>query len=106
MNSSSCGNVMPASCAVESTGYSAITHGACIAIVRSRIGADICCSATCRSSESSAPSRVFSGDQIAMNASTSSQIRRCSGAASRSSSSGASRANGPPIISKVICSTG
>ena len=59
---------------------------------------DICCSAAWRSSESSAPSRVFSGAQIAMNASTSSQIRRCSGAGSRSSSSGASRANGPPIM--------
>src|SRR6476619_1768883 len=75
-------------------------------IVRCRIGALASCRATFRSSERSEPSREFSGDQIAMNASASSQSRCCSGAATRSTSSGASRANGPPISSKLICSSG
>ena len=106
MNSSNSASVIPASCAAECTGYSAITHGTASAIVRSRIGALICRSAFRRSSESSEPSRVFSGAQIEMNASASSQIRRWSGAGSRSVSSGASRANGPPICSNESCSSG
>jgi hypothetical protein len=97
---------MPASWATAGTGYSATTHGTAIDIVRSRIGLAACCSASRRSSDRSEPSRVFSGPQIEMKASISAQIRRCNGAACRSSSSGASRANGPPICSKESCRIG
>ena len=75
-------------------------------IVRSRIGALASSSAAFRSWSRSAPSREFCGDQIAMNASASSQIRFWSGAGRRSTSSGASRANGPPIVSKLIWRSG
>src|SRR5829696_5134776 len=97
---------MPASCAVAGTGYSATTHGAAIDIVRSRSGRRRASSATLCSSDRSDPSTVDSGAQIVMNASASSQIRRCSGAASRRYSSGATRSNGPPIVSNTIVRTG
>ncbi len=80
MNCSSSKSVMPASCAVAATGYSAITHGADIDIVRSRIVAVICWNAVMRSPDRSAPSRAFSGPQIEMNASASRQICSSNGA--------------------------
>src|SRR5215213_8539252 len=99
-------SVIPASCAVAGTGYSATTHGAAIDMVRSRSGRRRASSATLCSSDRSDPSTVDSGAQIVMNASASSQIRRCSGAASRRYSRGATRSNGPPIVSNTIVRTG
>ncbi len=97
---------MPASRAVASVAYSAITHGTDIDIVRSRNGVSDCWAAASRSSERSEPSCVLSGAQIEITASTSRQIRSCSGAVFRSTSSGASRANGPPIDSKASWRSG
>ncbi len=105
MNSSYCPIVMPASCAPAAVGYSAITHGTSIAIVRVRNGRSDSCTAAWRSSDRSEPSRAFSGAQMITKPSAWSQIVRCSDEASRSISTGALRANGPPTSSNASCSS-
>ncbi len=83
-----------------------MTHGTSIAICRRRRGSIRCWRIRRRSGESSEPSRTFSAAEIEMKASHSSQARSRSGAGFASSSSGASRANGPPIISQASCRIG
>ena len=106
MNSVYSSSVIPASCAVAWTGYSHTTHGTRMDIWRSRNSLFRSRSACRRSSERSAPSRVFSGAEIMMQASQFFQTNVMVGDGTRRTSSGASRANGPLVGSHASCSIG